>query len=158
MLEECLSIASLLAGQTDFVRCQATILRQLLMKGSFVKSDIQMLEEKAREDVADIRLGFNHTFISICRIFRSGRELAKEVFFFADDPHIETVKKFGMACTLPGSFQGSLHAFLKHSQDAERFKATIRDVIRAGGCNCSRYLLILNFYTRDHFLSLQQVV
>ena len=54
VLEECLSIASLLAGHTDFVRCQATILRQLLMKGSFVESDTQMLEEKAREDVADI--------------------------------------------------------------------------------------------------------
>ena len=47
-MEECLSISSLLAGQTDFVRCQATILRQLLLKGSFVEGDTQMLEEKAR--------------------------------------------------------------------------------------------------------------
>ena len=49
-MDECLSISSLLAGQTDFVRCQATILRQLLLKGSFGEGDTQMLEEKARED------------------------------------------------------------------------------------------------------------
>ena len=49
-MEECLSIASLLAGQKDFVRCQATILRQLLLNGSFVEGDTHMLEEKARED------------------------------------------------------------------------------------------------------------
>ena len=48
VMEECLSIASLLAGQKDFVRCQATILRQLLMKGSFGEGETQMLEEKAR--------------------------------------------------------------------------------------------------------------
>ena len=60
------------------------------------------------------------------------------MFDCVGDPHIETVKNFGMACTLPGSFQGSLHAFLKNSQNAERYKATIRDIIRAGGCNCSR--------------------
>jgi len=113
VMEECLSISSLLAGQTDYVRCQATILRQLLLKGSFGEGDTQMLEEKARE-------------------------LAKKVFDSVDDPHIETVKKFGMACSLPGSLQGSLHAFLKHSESAERYKGTIRDIIRAGGCNCSR--------------------
>ena len=49
-MEECLSISSLLAGQTDYVRCQATILRQLLLKGSFDKGDFHMLEEKARWD------------------------------------------------------------------------------------------------------------
>ena len=64
--------------------------------------------------------------------------MAKKVFDCVGDPHIETVKNFGMACSLPGSFQGSLHAFLKNSQNAERYKATIRDIIRAGGCNCSR--------------------
>ena len=48
VMEECLSIASLLAGQRDFVRCQATILRQLLLKGSFGEGETQMLEEKAR--------------------------------------------------------------------------------------------------------------
>ena len=66
------------------------------------------------------------------------RELAKKVIDCVEDPHIETVKKFGMACSLPGSFQGSLHAFMKNSQNAERYKGTIRDIIRAGGCNCSR--------------------
>ena len=89
----------------------------------------------------------------MCCTFRSGRELAKEVFDCADDPHTETVKKFGMACSLPGSFQGALHAFLKHSQDADRFKGTIRDVIRAGGCNCSRYLLKLIVYLRSFHYS-----
>ena len=50
VMEECLSISSLLAGQTEFVRCQTTILRQLLLKGSFCEGDTQMLEERARED------------------------------------------------------------------------------------------------------------
>ena len=72
------------------------------------------------------------------------RELAKKVFDSVEDPHIETVKKFGMACSLPGSLQGSLHAFLKHSQNAERYMGTIRDIIRAGGCNCSRDYKIYN--------------
>ena len=58
VMEECLSISSLLAGQTDFVRCQATILRQLLLKGSFVEGDTQMLEERARED------SYNNTSVS----------------------------------------------------------------------------------------------
>ena len=48
VIDECLSIASLLAGQKEFVRCQATILRQLLLKGSFSEAETQMLEEKAR--------------------------------------------------------------------------------------------------------------
>ena len=49
-------------------------------------------------------------------------------------PHIQTVKKYGKACSYPGTFNGSIHAII----NSKNFKSAITKVIKAGGCNCSR--------------------
>ena len=50
----------------------------------------------------------------------------------------ELVKKFGMACPMPGSFQGSLVSIL----GAESYAGAIRETIFCGGDCCSRSNLI----------------
>ena len=50
----------------------------------------------------------------------------------------ELVKKFGMACPLPGSFQGSLVSII----GAESYPDAIRETVLCGGDSCSRANLI----------------
>ena len=50
----------------------------------------------------------------------------------------EIVKKFGLACPLPGSFEGALASII----GAGSFVEAIRENIMAGGDSCSRGLLI----------------
>ena len=50
----------------------------------------------------------------------------------------ELVKKFGMACPMPGSFQGSLVSIL----GAESYAGAIQETIFCGGDCCSRSNLI----------------
>ena len=50
----------------------------------------------------------------------------------------QIVKEFGLACTLPGSFQGALASIL----GAKSYEDAIRGNIMAGGDSCSRGLLI----------------
>merc|ERR1719147_611959 len=52
--------------------------------------------------------------------------------------HIDAVEKLGKNCHYPGSFQGAVLAYITHSSSENRFAETLRDVIKAGGCNCSR--------------------
>ena len=49
-------------------------------------------------------------------------------------PHTFVVKKFGKACSYPGTFNGSIHAIITSNS----FKSAINKTIKAGGCNCSR--------------------
>jgi len=49
-------------------------------------------------------------------------------------PHSETVKKLGMACSYPGTFNSSIHSIINSSS----YKSAILRTIKAGGCNCSR--------------------
>ena len=49
-------------------------------------------------------------------------------------PHSETVKKLGMACSYPGTFNSSIHSIINSSS----YKSAILTTIKAGGCNCSR--------------------
>ena len=44
------------------------------------------------------------------------------------------VKKFGKACSYPGTFMGSIHAIITSSN----YKSAVIKTIKAGGCNCSR--------------------
>ena len=44
------------------------------------------------------------------------------------------MKKFGKACSYPGTFNGSIHAIITSNS----FKSAINKTIKAGGCNCSR--------------------
>ncbi len=49
-------------------------------------------------------------------------------------PHSLIVKKLGMACSYPGTFESSIHAIINSSN----YKNAILKTIKAGGCNCSR--------------------
>ena len=49
-------------------------------------------------------------------------------------PHSQTVKKLGMACSYPGTFNSSIHSIINSSN----YKGAILRTIKAGGCNCSR--------------------
>jgi len=49
-------------------------------------------------------------------------------------PHPLVVKKLGMACSYPGTFESSIHSILTSSN----YKSAILKTIKAGGCNCSR--------------------
>ena len=48
--------------------------------------------------------------------------------------HPSVVKKLGMACSYPGTFNSSIHAILS----SKNYKRAILKTIKAGGCNCSR--------------------
>ena len=48
--------------------------------------------------------------------------------------HSLTVKKLGMACSYPGTFNSSIHAILSSTN----YQRAILKTIKAGGCNCSR--------------------
>jgi hypothetical protein len=58
----------------------------------------------------------------------------KKVKRLKDLNHIKVVKKFGKACSYPGTFMGSIHAMITSSG----YKSAVIKTIKAGGCNCSR--------------------
>ena len=58
----------------------------------------------------------------------------KKVFRLKKHNHTMVVKKFGKACSYPGTFMGSIHAMISSSN----YKSAIIKTIKAGGCNCSR--------------------
>ena len=58
----------------------------------------------------------------------------KKVLKLKNQDHIQTVKKFGKACSYPGTFMGSIHAIIS----SKNYKSAIIKTIKAGGCNCSR--------------------
>ena len=49
-------------------------------------------------------------------------------------PHPKIVKKLGMACSYPGTFNSSIHSII----NSTNYKTAILKTIKAGGCNCSR--------------------
>jgi ADP-ribosylglycohydrolase len=49
-------------------------------------------------------------------------------------PHSQTVKKLGMACSYPGTFNSSIHSIINSTSYSDAILRTIK----AGGCNCSR--------------------
>ena len=49
-------------------------------------------------------------------------------------PHSKMVKKLGMACSYPGTFNSSIHSII----NSTNYKGAILKTIKAGGCNCSR--------------------
>jgi ADP-ribosylglycohydrolase len=58
----------------------------------------------------------------------------KKVIKLKKHNHIKVVKKFGKACSYPGTFMGSIHAIIT----ANSYKSAVIKTIKAGGCNCSR--------------------
>ena len=62
---------------------------------------------------------------------------------FRSKSHSAIVKKLGMACSYPGTFNSSIHAILNSSN----YKKAILKTIKAGGCNCSRANFIGAYFT-----------
>ena len=58
----------------------------------------------------------------------------KKIIRFKNHSHTKVVKKFGKACSYPGTFMGSIHAIITSSS----YKSAVIKTIKAGGCNCSR--------------------
>lgn len=68
------------------------------------------------------------------KYFKDVTSNLKRVVKDINQPHIATVKKYGKACSYPGTFNGSIHAILT----SKNYKTAITKLIKAGGCNCSR--------------------
>ncbi|MDA7756066.1 ADP-ribosylglycohydrolase family protein [Candidatus Pelagibacter sp.] len=66
--------------------------------------------------------------------FKSVVEDIKKVKKLRSKPHSLVVKKLGMACSYPGTFNSSIHSIINSSN----YKGAILRTIKAGGCNCSR--------------------
>ena len=58
----------------------------------------------------------------------------KKIIRIKSQNHTKVVKKFGKACSYPGTFMGSIHAIISSSS----YKSAVIKTIKAGGCNCSR--------------------
>ena len=66
--------------------------------------------------------------------FKNVVEDIKKVKRLKSKPHSIVVKKLGMACSYPGTFNSSIHSIINSSN----YKGAILRTIKAGGCNCSR--------------------
>jgi hypothetical protein len=66
--------------------------------------------------------------------FKSVVEDIKKVKRLKSKPHSIVVKKLGMACSYPGTFNSSIHSII----NSLSYKGAILRTIKAGGCNCSR--------------------
>ena len=69
----------------------------------------------------------NSYFKSIVKDIEKVRKLKKR-------SHPVIVKKLGMACSYPGTFNSSIHSII----NSKSYKDAILKTIKAGGCNCSR--------------------
>jgi hypothetical protein len=58
-------------------------------------------------------------------------------------PHPVAVKKLGISCRYPGTFDSSIHAII----NSNSYKSAILKNIRAGGCNCSRANFIGSYFS-----------
>ena len=65
---------------------------------------------------------------------KSAVESIKKVKKLKTKPHSLIVKKLGMACSYPGTFESSIHSIIISTN----YKNAILKTIKAGGCNCSR--------------------
>ena len=66
--------------------------------------------------------------------FKSVVEDIKKVKRLKSKPHPLVVKKLGMACSYPGTFNSSIHSII----NSTNYRGAILKTIKAGGCNCSR--------------------
>ena len=66
--------------------------------------------------------------------FKNVVEDIKKVKRLKSKPHPIVVKKLGMACSYPGTFNSSIYTII----NSKNYKDAILKTIKAGGCNCSR--------------------
>ena len=77
------------------------------------------------------------TFIKKYRKSRYFKEVVlniKKTLRYKKHNHTAVVKKFGKACSYPGTFMGSIHAIITSAS----YRSAVIKTIKAGGCNCSR--------------------
>ena len=67
----------------------------------------------------------------------------KKIIRLRKHNHTKVVKKFGKACSYPGTFMGSIHAILTSTS----YKSAVIKTIKAGGCNCSRANFVGAYFT-----------
>ena len=67
----------------------------------------------------------------------------KKVKKIKKKPHPFVVKKLGMACSYPGTFESSIHSII----NSTNYKSAILKTIKAGGCNCSRVNFIGAYFS-----------
>ncbi len=68
------------------------------------------------------------------RYFKDVTKNIKKILRLKKQNHTKVVRKFGKACSYPGTFMGSIHAMIT----SNNYKSAINKTIKAGGCNCSR--------------------
>ena len=68
------------------------------------------------------------------KYFKDVVEGIQKVKKYKSKPHTLIVKKLGMACSYPGTFNSSIHSII----NSTNYKSAILRTIKAGGCNCSR--------------------
>lgn len=68
------------------------------------------------------------------RYFKDVIKNIKKILRLKKQNHTKVVRKFGKACSYPGTFMGSIHAMIT----SNNYKSAINKTIKAGGCNCSR--------------------
>ena len=68
------------------------------------------------------------------RYFKDVINSTNKVLKLKRENHTKVVRKFGKACSYPGTFMGSIHAMIT----SNNYKSAIVKTIKAGGCNCSR--------------------
>ena len=68
------------------------------------------------------------------KYFKNVVDGIKQVKILRTKPHSLVVKKLGMACNYPGTFNSSIHAIINSTD----YKSVVLKTIKAGGCNCSR--------------------
>jgi len=78
-----------------------------------------------------IRINMSHTSIAdMKKIVNDIKKIRK--FRSKFDP--TAIKKLGMACSYPGTFNSSIYTII----NSKNYKDAILKTIKAGGCNCSR--------------------
>ncbi len=91
----------------------------------------------SKDPIKDFEVKFkkNNYFKSVIEGIQKVKKLKKK-------PHSFIVKKLGMACSYPGTFNSAVHSILT----TNNFKSAVLKTIKAGGCNCSRVNFIGSYY------------
>ena len=90
---------------------------------------IDLALKGSKDPVKEFTLKYkkNSYFKSVIKGIAKVKKLKKK-------PHPLVVKKLGMACSYPGTFESSIHSII----NSKNYKDAILKTIKAGGCNCSR--------------------
>ena len=104
-------------------------------------SKISLKYALAKFNLIDLALkGYKDPINEFMRIFKKSSyfksvvEDIKKVKRLKSKPHSLVVKKLGMACSYPGTFNSSIHSII----NSTNYKGAILKTIKAGGCICDR--------------------